>query len=307
MVLKFLKSSFDKVKNALSKTSSALGGKLRSLFSGKIDEETLEQLEQLFYEADLGIQASMELTEKVKAIYRKNPDLDAEGLIQEMKREVEESLSEISSEMTLNQEAPTVVLVVGVNGNGKTTTVAKLAKKYQDSGKKVLIAAADTYRAAAIAQLEVWSDRIGCNLVKGAPNSDAAAVAFDAMTAAKARSADVVLIDTAGRLHTRRDLMQELEKIKRACNKVMPGSPHETLLVLDSTVGQNAIDQAKIFNDYTPISGLCLTKLDGTAKGGVIINIQKQLGIPVKFIGVGEALNDLEPFNSAYFAQALFD
>lgn len=307
MVLKFLKSSYDKVKNALSKTRSALGSKLRSLFSGKIDEETLEKLEQLFYEADLGIQASMELTEKVKAIYRKNPDLDAEGLIQEMKREVEQSLSQISAEMIVSQEAPTVVLVVGVNGNGKTTTVAKLAKRYQDAGKKVLIAAADTFRAAAIAQLEVWTDRIGCDLVKGAPNSDAAAVAFDAMTAAKSRDVDIVLIDTAGRLHTRKDLMQELEKIKRACNKVMPGSPHETLLVLDSTVGQNAIDQAKIFNDYTPISGLCLTKLDGTAKGGVIINIQKQLGIPVKFIGVGETLNDLEPFNSAHFAQALFD
>lgn len=307
MVLKFLKSSYDKVKNALSKTRSALGSKLRSLFSGKIDEETLEKLEQLFYEADLGIQASMELTEKVKAIYRKNPDLDAEGLIQEIKREVEQSLSQISAEMIVSQEAPTVVLVVGVNGNGKTTTVAKLAKRYQDAGKKVLIAAADTFRAAAIAQLEVWTDRIGCDLVKGAPNSDAAAVAFDAMTAAKSRDVDIVLIDTAGRLHTRKDLMQELEKIKRACNKVMPGSPHETLLVLDSTVGQNAIDQAKIFNDYTPISGLCLTKLDGTAKGGVIINIQKQLGIPVKFIGVGETLNDLEPFNSAHFAQALFD
>lgn len=307
MVLKFLKSSYDKVKNALSKTRSALGSKLRSLFSGKIDEETLEKLEQLFYEADLGIQASMELTEKVKAIYRKNPDLDAEGLIQEIKREVEQSLSQISAEMIVSQEAPTVVLVVGVNGNGKTTTVAKLAKRYQDAGKKVLIAAADTFRAAAIAQLEVWTDRIGCDLVKGAPNSDAAAVAFDAMTAAKSRGVDIVLIDTAGRLHTRKDLMQELEKIKRACNKVMPGSPHETLLVLDSTVGQNAIDQAKIFNDYTPISGLCLTKLDGTAKGGVIINIQKQLGIPVKFIGVGETLNDLEPFNSAHFAQALFD
>lgn len=307
MVLKFLKSSFEKVKNALSKTRSALGEKLRSLFSGKIDEETLEQLEQLFYEADLGIQASVELTAKVKEIYRKNPNLDAEGLIVEMKKEIEQSLSKISAEMAENPDPPTVILVVGVNGNGKTTTVAKLAKRYQDAGKKVLIAAADTYRAAAVAQLEVWTSRIGSDLVKGAPNSDAAAVAFDAMTAAKARGVDVVLIDTAGRLHTRKDLMQELEKIKRVCNKVMPGSPHETLLVLDATIGQNAIDQAKIFHEYTPISGLCLTKLDGTAKGGVVINIQKQLGIPVKFIGVGETLSDLEPFNPAHFSQALLD
>lgn len=307
MVLKFLKSSYNKVKNALSKTRSAIGEKLRSLFSGTIDEETLEQLEQIFYEADLGIQASMELTEKVKEIYRKNPDLDAEGLIEEIKKEVEATLSNSIAQIQENPSFPIVILVVGVNGNGKTTTVAKLAKRYHDSGKKVLVAAADTFRAAAIAQLEVWSERIGLDLVKGAPNSDAAAVAFDAMTAAQARGMDVVIIDTAGRLHNRKDLMQELEKIKRACNKAMPGSPHETLLVLDATIGQNAVDQAKIFNEYTPISGLCLTKLDGTAKGGVILNIQKQLGIPVKFIGVGESINDLEPFNPSHFAKALFD
>ncbi len=307
MVLKFLKSSYQKVKTALSKTRSVLGQKLRSLFSGKIDTETLEQLEQLFYESDLGIQASMELTEKVKEIYRKNPELDSEGLIAEIQKEVAHILSQNSAKMAEVNEGPLVILVVGVNGNGKTTSVAKLAKRYQDSGSKVLIAAADTFRAAAIAQLEVWTDRIGSDLVKGAPNSDSAAVAFDALTAAKARGSDVVIIDTAGRLHTRMDLMKELEKIKRACDKVVPGSPHETLLALDATIGQNAVDQAKIFNEYTPISGLCLTKLDGTAKGGIIINIQKQLGLPVKFIGVGESLEDIEPFDPDNFAQALFE
>ncbi len=195
---------------------------------------------------------------------------------------------------------------MGVNGNGKTTSVAKLAKRYRDSGKKVLIAAADTFRAAAIEQLEIWASRIQTDLVKGAPKSDSAAVAYDALSAAIARNIDVVIIDTAGRLHTRNDLMQELEKIKRACHKVIPDSPHETLLVLDATIGQNAIDQAKIFHQYTPITGLILTKLDGTAKGGIIINIQNQLGIPVKFIGIGESLDDLEPFNAENFSNALF-
>lgn len=309
MVFKFLKSSYNKVKSALSKTRSALGNKIRSLFSGKIDEETLEQLEQLFYEADIGIKASMELTEKVQDFYRKNPSLDAEGLIKEIRNEIAQLLEKTPVEMKdiPKSEGPMVILIVGVNGNGKTTSVAKLAKRYHDSGKKVLIAAADTFRAAAIEQLEIWANRIGVDIVKGAPKSDSAAVAYDALTAAKARDADVVIIDTAGRLHTRNDLMKELEKIKKACHKVLPNSPHETLLALDATIGQNAIDQAKIFNEYTPITGLILTKLDGTAKGGIIINIHGQLGIPVKFIGVGESLEDIEPFDPENFATALFD
>lgn len=309
MVLKFLKSSYNKVKNALSKTRSALGNKIRSLFKGKIDEETLEQLEKLFYEADIGIKASMELTEKVQDFFRKNPSLDADGLIKEIRDEIAKLLAKTPVEMkeVPENEGPMVILIVGVNGNGKTTSVAKLAKRYHDSGKKVLIAAADTFRAAAIEQLEIWAERINVDIVKGAPKSDSAAVAFDALTAAKARGTDVVIIDTAGRLHTRNDLMKELEKIKRACHKVLPESPHETLLVLDSTIGQNAIDQAKIFNEFTPMTGLILTKLDGTAKGGIIINIHGQLGIPVKFIGVGESLDDIEPFNPENFASALFD
>ncbi|NGX43042.1 MAG: Signal recognition particle receptor FtsY [Chlamydiae bacterium] len=309
MVLKFFKSSYSKVKNALSKTRSVLGNKIRSLFQGKIDTETLDKLEQLFYEADLGIEASMKLTEKVQEIFRENPSLGADGLIEEIRKEIVHLLS--GKPIELNEppqgEGPMVILIVGVNGNGKTTGVAKLAKRYQESGKKVLIAAADTFRAAAVEQLEVWTNRIGVQIVKGAPNSDSAAVAFDALTAAKARGVDVIIIDTAGRLHTRNDLMKELEKIKRACQKVIPNSPHETLLVLDATIGQNAIDQAKIFHQYTPISGLFLTKLDGTAKGGIIINIQTELGIPVKFIGIGETLDDIEPFNAENFAAALFD
>ncbi len=309
MVLKFLKSSFNKVKNALSKTRSLLGNKIRALFQGKIDEETLEKLEQLFYEADIGIAASKELSTKVQEFYRKNPSLNADGLIVEIRTEIVKLLSKTPVDMkeVPKSEGPMVILVVGVNGNGKTTSVAKLAKRYHDSGKKVLIAAADTFRAAAIEQLEIWAQRIQVDIVKGAPKSDSAAVAYDALNAAKARGSDVVIIDTAGRLHTRSDLMKELEKIKRACHKMLPNSPHETLLVLDATIGQNAIDQAKIFNQFTPITGMILTKLDGTAKGGIIINIHGQLGIPVKFIGVGETLDDIEPFNPENFAAALFD
>lgn len=306
MVLNFLKSSFSKVKNALTKTRSAIGDKLRSLFGGKIDDETLEKLEQLFYEADLGIQTSSLLTEKVKKIYRNNPSLNSEQLIDEIRKEIVLLLTKEPvgiKEVT----GPLVILIVGVNGNGKTTSVAKLAKKFRDNGKKVLVAAADTFRAAAVEQLEIWSERLSVDIVKGANKSDPAAVTFDALTAAKARGCDVVIVDTAGRLHTRQDLMKELEKINKSCNKVIPNTPHETLLVLDATTGQNAIEQAKIFHSFAPISGLILTKLDGTAKGGIVINIHHQLGIPVKFIGIGEGIDDLEPFDPESFAKALLD
>ncbi len=305
MVLKFLKASFEKVKKVLSKTRSILGDKLRELFGGKIDDETLEKLEQLFYEADVGIEIAADLKERVKKIYWKNPSLKSDELIHEIHKEIVGILSDLPPTAKGTIEGPLVMLIVGVNGNGKTTSVAKIAKRYQDSGMKVLIAAADTYRAAAIEQLEIWAKRLNIDIVKGASKADPSAVAFDALTAAKSRSSDVVIIDTAGRLHTRHDLMQELQKIGKTCNKLIPGSPHETLLVLDATTGQNAIDQAKIFNKFTPITGLVLTKLDGTAKGGIVINIQHQLKIPVKFIGTGESLEDLEPFDPDTFAKAL--
>jgi fused signal recognition particle receptor len=198
-------------------------------------------------------------------------------------------------------------LIVGVNGNGKTTSVAKLANRFKINKKNVLIAAADTFRAAAVEQLDIWAQRLKVDIVKGTSHSDPAAVTFDAVQAGKSRKTDVVIIDTAGRLHTKIPLMQELAKIKRSCQKVIPNSPHETLLVLDATTGQNAIDQAKVFNEFTPITGIILTKLDGTAKGGIVISIQRQLGIPIKFIGVGEGLEDLEPFDAQNFVNALFD
>lgn len=304
MVLNFLKSSYNKVKNALGKT--LLGQKIRALFGGSINEETLEHLEKLLYEADLGVALAVELTEKVRQRLRVNSKLTGDELLQFLREDLLQMMT-FNSQMLITEETPEILLIVGVNGNGKTTSVAKLAKRYKDSGKKVLVAAADTFRAAAIEQLEMWAHKLDVDIVKGAPNSDPAAVTFDAISAAKARHADVVLIDTAGRLHTKIPLMQELEKIKRSCRKFSSKSPHETLLVIDASVGQNAIEQAQIFNKFTPITGLILTKLDGSAKGGIVVGIQRQLKIPVKFIGVGEGMDDLEPFNAETFVQALFE
>ncbi len=309
MIFKFIKAGYNKLKNALAKTGSLLGGKIRALFGTKIDEDTLDQLEKILYESDLGVQTATELTERVKKAYLQNPKMTVEDITEILRNEMLSTLSGQSHDLMEipKEEGPLVILIVGVNGNGKTTSVAKLSKKFVDDKKKVLIAAADTFRAAAVEQLEVWAHRLNVDIVKGAPKSDPAAVVFDAMSAGKSRQSDVVILDTAGRLHTKIDLMQELEKIKRSCRKFSPNSPHETLLVLDATTGQNAIDQAKVFHKYTPITGLILTKLDGTAKGGIIISIQKQLGIPVKFIGIGEGIDDLEPFNPEAFVNALFE
>lgn len=309
MVLNFLKSGYKKVKDALAKTGSVLGNKLRNLFSGGLDENTLEKLEQLLYEADLGLQTATELTQKVRQLHASNPSLDGDALIASIRTEILKTLSQQSTQLASipPEQGPMVVLIVGVNGNGKTTSVAKLAKYFKDQQKKVLIGGADTFRAAAMEQLETWANRLEVDIVKGHAKSDPAAVVFDALAAGKSRSADVVLIDTAGRLHTKTALMQELEKIRRSCKKLSPQAPHETLLVLDATTGQNAIDQAKTFNQFTPITGLILTKLDGSAKGGIIVSIYRQLGIPVKFIGLGEGIDDLEPFQPESFVNALFD
>lgn len=308
MVFNFLKSTYQKVKQTLAKTGSLLGSKLRSIFKGEVNNELLENLEQLFYEADLGVQMSELLTNKIKTSFKQNPKCTIEELLSEIRQDLLSLFPASSGSLEISSESkPYVILVVGVNGNGKTTSVAKLAKKYKDSGKKVLVAAADTFRAAAVEQLSTWAARLDIDIVKGNPKSDPAAVVFDALTAAKSRGIDVVIIDTAGRLHTKTHLMQELEKIRRSCQKVLPSTPHETFLVLDATTGQNAIDQAKIFHQYTPVSGLILTKLDGTAKGGIVINLQKQLGIPVKFIGIGEEIDDLAPFDAQSFVQALLD
>lgn len=308
MIFNFLKSSYDKFKKALSKTRQALNHKLRVLFAKPLDEETLEQLERLLYEADLGVKTSTEITRKIRDLYLEKPDLKPDDLLKEIQVDLTNILKENQS-IPKNDEkiAPEIILIVGVNGNGKTTSAAKLAKLHKTQGKKVLLAAADTFRAAAVEQLTRWAHSLDIDIIKGSAKSDPASVAYDAVTAAKARQADVLIIDTAGRLHTKTDLMQELEKIKRSCKKVHPDSPHEILLVLDATTGQNAIDQAAIFHKHTPITGLILTKLDGTAKGGIVIGIQQQLGIPVQYIGFGENIDDFEIFNAETFVNALFD
>lgn len=305
MVFKFL----DRIRSALSRTGSKLTGKIRALFQNKIDEATIEELEQILYEADLGVHTAEQLTESIQQHYKKNPSLTSEQLISILRKELLAVLTDIPPPPSKKpgENEPKVILIVGVNGNGKTTSVAKLAKKFQDEGSFVLLAATDTYRAAGIEQLDMWAKKIDVQIVKGVAKSDPAAVAFDAVTAAKARGVDTLLIDTAGRLHTKTALMQELEKIKRTCNKVVGGSPHETWLVLDATTGQNAVDQAKVFHQFTPLTGLILTKLDGSAKGGIVFKIATELKLPICYIGVGEGLEDLIPFDSQGFVDALFE
>jgi fused signal recognition particle receptor len=309
MVLQFFKSSYSKFKSALARARSLFGDKIKALFQGKIDENTLEQLEQLLYEADFGVQTAIELTHKVRELHLANPSFKTSDYLNALRAHLISLLGQHPAglkEVPSNQ-LPLVILIVGVNGNGKTTSVAKLAHLLGQSNKKVLVAAADTFRAAAIEQLDTWAQRLQIDIVKGSPKSDPAAVAFDAVQAARARHCDVVLIDTAGRLHTKTPLMQELEKIKRSCYKASSGAPHETLLVLDATTGQNAIDQAKHFHKVTPLTGIILTKLDGTAKGGIVLAIQRELGLPIKFIGTGEQIDDLQPFDPQNFVSNLFD
>lgn len=269
-----------------------LGQKIRALFSQKIDESSYAHLEQLLYEADLGHATAAELVEKIRAHLKKGGGQDS--ILPLLKEELLKMFVPITQ---VAFHSPHVVLIIGVNGSGKTTSLAKLAAHYQSLEKKVLIAAGDTFRAAAVEQLETWAKRAGVDLIKSQPNSDPSAVAFDALSAAKARNIDIVLIDTAGRLQNKTDLMQELSKMRRTCQKQIPDAPHETLLVLDATVGQNAIDQARVFHQFTPITGIILTKLDGSAKGGVAIPIQRELKIPIRWVGLGEKMEDLVPFD----------
>lgn len=301
-----LRSSYKKIQNALSKTRAFFTQRLTSIFKEKLDEDALEHLEQLFYEADLGIGISQELVEKIRDAWHKNPGIAPHQLLEYVKAFLLEKL------VTAKKNAPStaalqVVLVVGVNGSGKTTTTAKLAAHFKKEGRKVLLVAGDTFRAAATEQLGKWADRLGVEIVKGYEGADPSSVVFDALSAAKAREIDLVLIDTAGRLHSKLPLMQELEKIRKVCHKVHPGAPHETLLVLDANIGQNALDQAQVFSQHTPLSGLVLAKLDGSSKGGSVFAIQHALKIPVQWVGVGEGLEDLEPFSPQEFVESLFE
>ena len=305
----FLKTGFQKVKNALAKTRNFLGSRLRHFFKNPWTEESLEQLEQILYEADLGTACSAYFTEKIGTFLRNAPESTADEILKafrDFSMQILNAPPKIASTLPKEGE-PLVILVVGVNGSGKTTSIAKLAKHFTQEGKKVLVAAGDTFRAAAIDQLATWAERLGVLIVKSKPGSDPSSVAFDALTAAKARGADVVLVDTAGRLQNKTDLMQELAKIKRVSSKVIPDAPHETFLVLDATTGQNAIDQAETFHQFTPLTGLILTKLDGSAKGGIVLSIYQKMGIPIRWIGVGESAEDFLPFDAESYVSALFE
>lgn len=302
----FLKSSVNKIKKALAKTRHIFSDKLRSLFNKPLSQESLEELERILFEADLGSSCALLFTDKIKKFAKNNPQAKTEALIQEMKNYAAEILKAPLAAPATSQDLPRVILVVGVNGSGKTTTCAKLAKHFGDQGKKVLLAAGDTFRAAAIDQLEIWARRLKIDIVKGQPGGDPSAVIFDAITSAKSKGIDIVIADTAGRLQSKTDLMQELAKVRRACAKALPSAPHETLLVLDATTGQNALDQANVFHSFTPLTGLILTKLDGSAKGGIVLAIRHQMNLPIQFIGVGEHFEDLMPFDPDNYIDALF-
>ena len=299
------KGFFKRLKQGLSKTRKKFSNGLDSIFTGKtaIDDDLLEDLEELLITSDVGIQTTMELMERVSQNAHKITDSDQ--LKEVLKQEMLSFFNDTSQVPNVTAK-PQVIMVVGVNGVGKTTTIGKLAAKFSASGKKVLIAAADTFRAAAVEQLGVWAERAGADIVKHKENADPAAVAFDAIDAAAARDVDVVLIDTAGRLHTRGKLMEELKKIKRTVSKRMPDAPHDVLLVLDATTGQNALSQAKLFHDAIEITSIALTKLDGTAKGGIVISITSALNIPLNYVGVGESIEDLQEFDPNQFVNALF-
>ncbi len=300
---------FDKLKKGLNKTRENLTNKIEKLVIGyaDIDEDFLDELEETLIMADVGVKTTDKLMTAVRKGIKKKEINSPEDLKPFLQKEIAAILS-IGEDTTKEaSDGLTVLLVIGVNGAGKTTTIGKLSAYYKAQGKSVMLAAADTFRAAAIDQLEVWGNRTGAQVIKHEEGSDPAAVVFDAVKAAKARKMDVLIIDTAGRLQTKSNLMNELEKINRVIGREIPGAPHETLLVLDATTGQNAISQAELFTKAAPISGVVLTKLDGTAKGGVVIGIKSQLAMPVKWIGVGEGIEDLRPFNPDDFAKALFN
>jgi len=300
---------FDKLKKGLTKTRESITEKIEKLVIGyaDIDDDLLDELEEILIMADVGVNTTERLMEAVRKGIKKKEINGPEDLKPFLQKEISELLTKESNEINMAKSGPTVFLVIGVNGVGKTTTIGKLSAYYKSQGKSVMLAAADTFRAAAIDQLEIWGERTDAKVIRHEENSDPAAVAYDAVKAAVARNVDVLLIDTAGRLQTKSNLMEELKKINRVIQREIPDAPHETLLVLDATTGQNAISQAKLFTEAAPISGIVLTKLDGTAKGGVVIGIKAELSMPVKWIGVGEGMEDLRPFIADDFAKALFE
>lgn len=304
------KSMFQRLSSRLGKTKESLVYRMDSLFLGKkeIDADLFDELEEILITADLGITTVMDLLDDARKRVKREALSDPVALKGILKERLCSYItdSEKPAELVMPGDGPFVIMVVGVNGVGKTTTIGKVAKKFKDSGQSVLLVAADTFRAAAVAQLQIWGERNGVDVVSKAEGADPSSVAFDAMDKAVADNYDVVIVDTAGRLHTQVNLMEELKKIKRVMGKRLAGAPHEIMLVLDSTTGQNAVSQAKLFNEAVDITGLALTKLDGTAKGGIVVNISRELQIPIRFIGIGEQIDDLRDFDAIEFIDALF-
>ncbi len=298
----------NKIKQGLSKTRENLAGKIQELAkkTQKLDEDFWEELEEILIQADVGMDTSVSLVEKVRQAAKKQHINEAQEVLEVIRAEVVELLHD-AVPLNLQGDKPIIIMVVGVNGAGKTTSIAKLAHRFRQQDLNVILAAADTFRAAAIDQLQIWADRVGVELIKHQEGSDPGAVVYDAVNAARARQADVLIIDTAGRLQNKTNLMKELSKVRKIIEKEIGQQPHEVLLVLDATTGQNAISQAKIFQEATGVSGIILTKLDGTAKGGIVLAIASELELPVKLIGIGETLDDLRDFEPAIFSQALFD
>ncbi len=301
------KSTADGVRKGLAKTHDRIARGLGKALSirRRIDEELCEELEEAMIEADIGVQTTMQIVDDIRAAWGEGEIDDTAELKAYLKDELKRMLGESDVAIRMADEPPTVILVAGVNGSGKTTSIAKLARHFRDDGKKVLLAASDTFRAAAVEQLQIWSDRLGVDIVKHQTGADPGAVTYDALDAALARKSDVLLVDTAGRLHTKKNLMDELGKIRRVIQRRIPSAPHEVILVLDATTGQNAIKQAQLFNEAIDVTGLFLAKLDGTAKGGIVVAIKNEIDIPVKFIGVGEQPEDIEPFDADKFVEAM--
>jgi len=299
-----------RLQNGMARTRSSFMERIESLFLGKkeVDSDLLEDLEEVLITADLGVGTAQQLLECAGSMADRHELADSAALKRILKEKIVEYLSASGGERELNmpESGPLVIMVLGVNGVGKTTSIGKLANKFHKSGRKVLLVAADTFRAAAAEQLQIWGERIGVEVVAREAGADPSSVIYDALDSAKAKESDVIIVDTAGRMHTKVNLVEELKKIKRVMGKKIPGAPHEILLVVDATTGQNAVSQARLFNEAVDITGLVLTKLDGTSKGGIVVNISREFKIPIRFIGIGEQLDDLRDFDSHEFAEALF-
>lgn len=301
--------SFSRLRKGLSKTHSSLVGRLDQLFFGRreLDEQIVGRLEEILVTADIGVKTAYELLEKVTAKIKRREFDRPEQVMSYLKQLITDILVKVEAPLRVGfGSEPFVVMVVGVNGSGKTTTIAKIAGRHQAASRRVLLVAGDTFRAAAVEQIQVWADRIGCPVVRGKDKADPSAIVFEALDRAGGDGTELVLIDTAGRLHTRVPLMEQLKKIRRTVEKKQPGAPHETLLVIDASTGQNAINQAKTFSEAIPVTGIAVTKLDGTSKGGVLVGISNELNIPVRYIGIGEKMDDLRDFNAGDFVEALF-